>query len=166
MPLEVSAEEVLATHVRALHLEVATSTVSGSHIFMAFDLAQLSLPGTPQRPLGAVDLQGIDFPHDPLVKHAAEVWSIAEWTWLSVSLDSANARLTEVVATAANHVRVLQDQETNGTLKILGWSGDKLKVISTFGRSHCIWFVEGYSGTLSSYYDFISCLSRSLVCNN
>ena len=53
-----------------------------------------------------------------LVDHGTETRYVAQRTWLTIFLDTSNARSAKAVSAAVREVRLAKDQETDGALTL------------------------------------------------
>ena len=103
----------------------------GVGVQVLIELPQLTNPLTAQFTVGTAHLELVEGSLQALVCHGRETWLVAQRAWLSISLDTLDARFTEAVPATADDVRLAEDQQTDRTfaLELLRRRLDKLTLV-------------------------------------
>ena len=86
---------------------------------MLLEVPQLPYPLTTLVLVDTANFQRINLSLYPLVEEGVELGVVTEWTAPSVSSNSLETRLAEVVSAASGGVRIAEGQQANWTLERL-----------------------------------------------
>ena len=68
--------------------------------------------------MGAVDVELVQQSFQALVGHGSEARLVTQWTWLSISPNTLDARRTKVVSATVDEARLVKDLEADGTFAL------------------------------------------------
>ena len=118
------------TVIGTVYIHKLTAPISCVH--MRVKLSQLTTPLTTTFFPCTLDFQLENFTSPCRVYHHMEAICFAEWAWFSISDDTIDAGLAEVLSTAVCLVWLSSDKQTDRTLILLQLGrGQKLMLIAT-----------------------------------